>query len=195
VGGGLGGGSSNAAAVIFALSRISQMMPTSDELIKISSEIGADVPFFLFRSPAYVSGIGEIMEDAPPLPEWTFLLVRFDFEVKTAWAYSAWDLTTERKGDNLVFPGARDPLPVPKRWRNDLESLVTARYPEIAAAKKALIDAGCEGAMMSGSGPTVFGVFADEAAAREAGEDLCRSLGGAVELAHALKGLVIIEAV
>lgn len=195
MGGGLGGGSSNAAAVLFALSKMSGVEIANDDLIELSSGIGADVPFFLFRSPAWVSGKGEILEDAPPLPQWTFLLACLDFEVETAWAYSAWDLTSAGKGDNLESLGKRDTLPIPDKWRNDLELVVGARFPEVNKAKQALIDAGSLGAMMSGSGSSVFGVFPDDESASEAQKTISRSLDVKLELAHARSGPVIREAV
>jgi 4-diphosphocytidyl-2-C-methyl-D-erythritol kinase len=152
VAGGLGGGSSNAAAALFALSRLTATPVSQEELIRLGARVGADVPFFLFRSPAWVSGKGEVLTDAPPLPDYVFLVAGFSFGVSTAWAYSSWDLTRQGKKDNLKGLGGREKLPIPATWRNDLEDMVISKYSEVEKAKKALLNTGAIGAMMTGSG-------------------------------------------
>jgi 4-diphosphocytidyl-2-C-methyl-D-erythritol kinase len=159
VAGGLGGGSSNAAGTLLALDALTGAGLAEPELMKLGAELGSDVPFFLYHSPAWALGRGELLAKGPSLPDWTMVLVRFGFGVRAQWSYSAWDLTNPVKEDTFLSSYNRE---VPSRsWRlsNDLESVVFSRYPEVKLAKEALLDAGAAGALMSGSGPTVFGVF------------------------------------
>lgn len=191
VAGGLGGGSGNAAAVLFALARLTGAKVTLQELIGLGARVGADVPFFLFRSPAWVAGVGEIMEDADPLPAWTFLIVRQKIGVSTRWAFAQYDLT--KTPDKLEYSGDHGTAPAKWKLRNDLEPVVAARHPEVALAKDVLLEAGASGAMMSGSGPTVFAVFDNEASAEKARDVAVRSLGCVVILSRALQGPLLQE--
>ena len=191
VAGGLAGGSSNAAAVLWALNRLTGAGRSDHDLIHLAATIGADAPFFLFRSPAWARGKGEILDPAPALPDWHYLLVGFPFGVSAAWAFAQWDLTSAPSCDNLKNLKKPDSIPEPGTWVNDLEPAVVARHPAVARAKQALRKAGAVGAMMSGSGPTVFGVFHKRPSAERVRASLDLGAGGEIFLARALRGPLI----
>ncbi len=157
-GGGLGGGSSDAAATLRALNQLSGSPLGRPDMLKIGAKIGADVPFFLTDwTCALGTGTGtELEEVARAAPAW-YVLVLPDFSVSTRWAYQNFKLT--RKSDITIFDRRR--LLSGDIWQNDLEEPVCARYPMIVNIKESLIRAGAEASLMSGSGSTVFGVFHD----------------------------------
>jgi 4-diphosphocytidyl-2-C-methyl-D-erythritol kinase len=170
---GLGGGSSDAAATLKGLNELCRCGCSAGELAEFGVRLGADVPFFLAETPAALAtGIGEILQPVEPLDEKGVLLVNPGFPVSTRWVYQNFALTRKENSGNLqnlqevVSMGAGDD----GNWRedpkeaillNDLESVTVARYPEIGRLKKELIDNGATAALMSGSGPTVFGLFDD----------------------------------
>lgn len=169
VGAGLGGGSSNAAAVLTALNRHHGEPFTTDRLTEMGLALGADVPFFVYRRPALATGIGEKLAFYGGITPYSVLLIGFDFSVSTARIYKNLNLglTKCRKiHKSLLFKA--------QAWDavdylcNDLETVTSFWHSEIETAKQALIDEGAAGALMSGSGPTVFGLFSDERQARKA---------------------------
>lgn len=170
---GLGGGSSNAAAVLAGVNELLQLGWPRERLLDLGARIGADVPFFLDASPAIARGIGEKLTAVEmPFPLWFLLLVP-PLRISTAWAYAAFDGLPEeaREADRL---GARlassgDLLPLLK---NDLERVALPRYPELKGMKEELARRGACGALMSGSGPVVFGLFTQESAAEAAREKI-----------------------
>jgi 4-diphosphocytidyl-2-C-methyl-D-erythritol kinase len=172
---GLGGGSSNAAAVLIGLNQYYGHPFTQDELLAMGQSIGADVPFFIFQHPAIASGIGERLEPYSGLQPYHILLVHPGFEVSTAAVYNNLDLgltkckkkLTKNLLKNKTF-NASDHL------CNDLETVTVKKYPEIALVKENLIHQGASGALMSGSGPAVFGLFSDAIKARKACEALAQ---------------------
>ncbi len=192
VAGGLGGGSSNAAATLMALNVLTGVEASAGELMEVGRRVGADVPFFLFTSPARARGTGDILTPAPALSgDYRFVAVAFDFGVRAAWAYGQWDLTTPSKDGNLRYSRYRH-LPFnPGLWRNDLQGVVESRYEEVRRAREVLDGSGAIKAMMSGSGPTVFGAFVDEAGAHEAMERIKCELGPLVFLARPRYGSAI----
>lgn len=160
---GLGGGSSDAAAVLLALNKSLHLEWGEKKLIDLGSKVGADVPFFLVPGSQRVSGIGEILEPVR-LPPFYLILVNPGFPVSTQDVYRWYDETlsslpplTPQKLD-ARFP----PL------ENDLERVVLPRYPVLVEIKERLRQAGALGTMMSGSGPTLFGLF-DTAESRDRG--------------------------
>jgi 4-diphosphocytidyl-2-C-methyl-D-erythritol kinase len=161
---GLGGGSSDAGAVLKGLNILFGNEFSEDVLLDIGRRLGADVPFFVTGHEAVLAtGIGEKMMPVHSLNTCTFLLVNPGFTVSTRWAYENYALTRDTK--NSTLPGFRKLAPDPfllTEITNDLEQVTISRYPEIAEIKKRLRDAGAAAALMSGSGPTVFGVFPDE---------------------------------
>jgi 4-diphosphocytidyl-2-C-methyl-D-erythritol kinase len=168
---GLGGGSSDAAAVLAACNDLLGHGLDRQELAMIGTGLGMDVPFFFHGPTAQAKGRGEVLTLlTPPRPFWV-LLANPGFETSTAWVYKNVNFGLTKKADcnNIAS------LPVGKiaeMLHNDLETVTAAAHPVIGEMERALLDAGALGARMSGSGPTVFGVFATEAACREAGRAL-----------------------
>ncbi len=158
---GLGGGSSDAGAVLIGLNRLFGAGLTEETLIRLGRSLGADVPFFVIPHPAVrAKGIGDRMKPIAALTGFSLLLVNPGFSVSTAWAYKNFTLTRADKDSNLFDSRENDDMfdhccPL----FNDLETVTIEHYPEIAAVKRFMLDNGASGALMSGSGPTVFGVF------------------------------------
>ena len=177
VGAGLGGGSGNAAAVLMALNELTGARFDGESLREMGAALGSDVPFFIMKSPAIARGRGEILEPIT-LPAYEYVLINPGFSVETARIYGNLDLT-KCGGDNILSYSVDSP-PSPEEVSgllvNDLEAVTTALYPEITGLKGLLSDKGATGALMSGSGPTVFGVFPDRAAADCAFEALEKEL-------------------
>jgi 4-diphosphocytidyl-2-C-methyl-D-erythritol kinase len=159
---GLGGGSSNAAAVLVGLNRLFDAGFTRETLCEIGLAIGADVPFFVFGRHALVRGVGEILQPFPIPAGVPVALLNPGFPVSTKWAYDQFDRSLTRSGAPPTFaPALGTPHEIARCLHNDLEPVVAARHAEIARMKALLQDGGALSAMMSGSGPTVFGVFHD----------------------------------
>jgi 4-diphosphocytidyl-2-C-methyl-D-erythritol kinase len=160
---GLGGGSSDAGAVLRGLNQLFDWPFTDRKLIHIGRSLGADVPFFSVGHDAVIaSGIGDRMYPVTPLNDCTFILVNPGFFVSTRWVFENLSLTRTGKKYNLSCFRKRqgDSLSLAE-MHNDLEESTGARYPEIEDMKRLLSELGASGVLMSGSGPTVFGVFPD----------------------------------
>lgn len=167
---GLGGGSSDAAAVLLALNGMLGSPLDRFLLMREGVALGADVPFFLFEESAWATGIGEILRPFPVPPAW-YVLVNPGVAVSTAWVYGNLALTTPWAAAKMPgFP--RTALELKDLLHNDLERVTIAGFPVVLEIKDQLFSLGAAGALMSGSGPTVFGLFSDEAAARQAAENL-----------------------
>lgn len=163
-GAGLGGGSSDAGAVLRGLNRMFGHEFSERELVDLATPIGADVPFFAVdHSAVLATGVGEVMLPVAPLMGCTFMLVNPGFPVSTKWAFETFALT--RDSENSIMSAFRkqevSTLSLADMC-NDLESVTSRKFSEIEHMKRQLLDAGASGAMMSGSGPTVFGVFPDD---------------------------------
>jgi 4-diphosphocytidyl-2-C-methyl-D-erythritol kinase len=172
---GLGGGSSNAAAVFLGLNRYYGYPFSTEELMSMGLSIGADVPFFIFQKPAIATGIGEKLEAYQNLKNLKILLVFPDISVSTADVYKKLNLgltKCEKKLKSFLLNKQRfDP-----RYHlcNDLEAVTASTYPVIKTVKEALLSHGALGALMTGSGPTIFGLFSDSNAALKASQALFR---------------------
>ncbi len=167
---GLGGGSSDAAATLLGLEELFERRLPEATRQRIARELGADVPFFLDPRPAIGRGIGERLEPLAGVPEMHWVLVAFPFPISTAQAYAdaARELTLPRSPTKIAaLLGPRGLLSSP---RNDFEAPAARRHPEIREARRALERAGALATGMSGSGPTVYGRFEHEEAARSAAE-------------------------
>ncbi|WP_303722247.1 4-(cytidine 5'-diphospho)-2-C-methyl-D-erythritol kinase [Malonomonas rubra] len=171
---GLGGGSSNAATVLLGLNRLLDLGVRHERLLELGAELGADVPFFIHGVPAWATGIGTELTTLPPLPDVAYLLVNPKIAVSTAWAYQSLRLTKGGELANLprFSVVTRDDLCA--ALHNDLERVTLERYPLLAKIKQLLLEKGACGSLMSGSGATVFGVFADYTAACQAAEKLAQ---------------------
>ena len=160
IGGGLGGGSSNAAVVLKALNQLWHLNLSVGELEVMGTEIGADVPFFIKGGIQLVEGIGDILSSVDPIPmkDLHFILVVPPIHISTSWAYRALNKTLQPNKTHPKFP----PLSKPMKWElfdNDFERVIHETYPEIGEIKANLQKAGVLYAGLSGSGSTVFGVF------------------------------------
>lgn len=170
---GLGGGSSNAAAVFLGLNRYYGHPFSKPQLQAMGQSIGADVPFFIFRHPAIATGIGDQFEIYSGLQPYHILLVHPGFELSTAEVYENLDLGLTNCKKKFKKEGLQNIMFKPSdHLCNDLETATVKRYPDIALAKDALIRQGAIGALMSGSGPTVFGLFSDIQQAKNARDAL-----------------------
>lgn len=169
---GLGGGSSNAASVLLALNIFHNHPFSTEELMKMGLELGADVPFFIFQKPAVATGIGEKLAAFEGSLPYRILLLYPGVEVSTAETYQNLNLGLTKdekkpKSSNLKLKVKRfDPA---QDLTNDLERVTVQKYPEIRLAKEKMLEFGAVGALMSGSGSTVFGLF-DNAATAETAE-------------------------
>ncbi len=157
---GLGGGSSDAAAVLHGMNTLFAAALQTEELLSLARPLGADVPFFVEDyDAAWATGIGDVLCKAEPLQNFWIVLVNPGFPVSTKWVYENFALTTEGNpyilGRELGHEKGRNSLIL----FNDLESVTIQRFPEVGEIKEKLIAGGSRGALMSGSGPTVFGLF------------------------------------
>ncbi|MDR2244823.1 MAG: 4-(cytidine 5'-diphospho)-2-C-methyl-D-erythritol kinase [Burkholderiales bacterium] len=159
LGSGLGGGSSDAATVLLALNRLWKAGLSRQALSALALRLGADVPFFLGGTAAFVSGIGEGLRPVSLPPMWIALAMP-PVAVSTARVFGTPHLTRNTASETIAA-FTKD------HGRNDLEPVVAARYPEVAAALAALRQA-TPTARMSGSGASVFGVFDDAGKAEAA---------------------------
>jgi len=158
-GAGLGGGSSDAAAVLRLLDQALGGQATPQELSKMAASIGSDVPFFLFGQSCDARGRGELIEPIEFTARPRLLLVKPPFGVPTPWAYSRWSNSVE----NPAFPYGVQALSIGELI-NELERPVFEKYLVLGDLKRWLLNQGeVEGALMSGSGATVFGVMRESA--------------------------------
>jgi len=173
---GLGGGSSNAAAVLRVLGSAFSVQRSG--LPELAAQIGSDVPFFLVGGMAFVRGRGEIVEPLPDMPTRWLVIVKPAFGVSTSWAYRRLDelaatreqpTASSRIRNCIEKEGCRE---LPRLLSNDLELPAIERHPEIGNIKKALMEAGASASLMCGSGSAVFGLFEDMEAATRAQERL-----------------------
>lgn len=173
---GLGGGSSDAGAVLRGLARLHPEALRPEALARLALGLGADVPFFLDPRPRFVTGIGERLEPPPGAwPELLLVLANPGESLATSEVYRGFDALTPRPGpSNLrslleaANPDPSDPAPLQALLCNDLEPVAVRLCPPIGRLRDALREAGAGAVAMSGSGATVFGVFGEEAAAQAA---------------------------
>lgn len=187
MGGGLGGGSSNAATVLRGLNELWELRWPVEKLVKIGARIGADVPFFLYEGPARVEGIGDKVTPLKRLPKLWIILVNPGIHLSTPMAYATWDQERDpslRKGggnqltqENQSVRWLNDFRALVEHLHNDFEEVILPKYPEISRAKEALSQVGAKGVLMSGSGSTVFGIFENRLRRDQGFENLERRPG------------------
>lgn len=163
---GLGGGSSDAAATLNGLQKLFSTKLGEEEIRPLAVSLGADVPFFTSSFQAvWATGIGDILQQVPSLKDFWILLVNPGFEVSTRWVYENFALTTIGNpyilGREQIYGNLQEYfLPQGKSLLfNDLESVTMSRYPELGVIKAKMVAEGARVALMSGSGPTVFGLY------------------------------------
>jgi 4-diphosphocytidyl-2-C-methyl-D-erythritol kinase len=175
--GGLGGGSSNAAVTLLALNKLWKGgYPGLDELLD-PGRFGADVPFFLIGGQCAATGTGTTLTPLPDGPKQYLIVITPNARVSTASAYAALNVAslTTSESNFILSSSLADLFSAGSgRWplRNDFEGVIFEIEPEIERAKVALLDAGARGALLAGSGSSVFGVFDDEAARDRALDNL-----------------------
>ena len=169
VGAGLGGGSTDAAATLVGLNRLFRLGYTLRRLEKISSALGADVPFFIRGMPARARGIGERLTPLREVPRLWLVILYPGFPVSTRWVYRRLSPKLTKAivntSINLSLGGSAN---LRKLLVNDLETVTMGRYPRIGVLKEELARQGAIGTLMSGSGSSVFGVFQSRGSAERA---------------------------
>jgi 4-diphosphocytidyl-2-C-methyl-D-erythritol kinase len=163
---GMAGGSTDAAAVIYGINRMEGLGISKKELMEESVVLGADIPYCIMRGTALAEGIGEELTRLPALPKVPVLIAKPPFPVSTKEVYTALDAK-----DDIVHPDidaliedikTRDIDSLCEHMGNVLEDVTIPLHPEIQTLKEMMLEDGAIGAMMSGSGPTVFGIFRDK---------------------------------
>ncbi len=171
IGSGLGGGSSDAAAVLSALPGAWNISTDASTLAGIALNIGSDVPFFLHNRSAYAEGRGERLHFVKFGLPYSVLVVTPNIHISTAWAYG--ELSKYRRPSlrHKLYDGATCTVAnISLLMENDFEPVVFEAHPEIAELKRELLSRGAVYALLSGSGSSVFGLFNEEASARQAGK-------------------------
>ncbi len=177
-GSGLGGGSSDAAAVLKGLNDLLALGLRQEELLALGARLGADVPFFISCRPARMGGVGEIVTPIEGLPALWLVVIVPTFAISTAWAYARFDdLPSIESPLPVIEPFLRGHWPLHDLLVNDLERAVLPHYSAIAHLKEELRHLGAGGAAMSGSGSAVFGMFRTEEEAQRAAKALMGQRG------------------
>ena len=169
---GLAGGSSNAAAVLFGMNRMFRLGLSQKSLMERGVKLGADVPYCIMRGTVLAEGIGEELHKLPAMPKCTVLIAKPPVSVSTKTVYEALDskeITEHPDIDGIIEGLERQDLKkIAGCMGNVLEDVTIPMHPVIDEIKQVMKDCGALGAMMSGSGPTVFGLFESRAGARDA---------------------------
>jgi 4-diphosphocytidyl-2-C-methyl-D-erythritol kinase len=183
---GLGGGSSNAATTLITLNEMMGFNLRREELMEIGGKLGADVPFFILGKTAWASGIGDKLMAADRMPKMWYVLINPGFEVSTKEVYGNLKLGLTNDTIKYNMPRSKPVSQIVDDLANDLEGVSSRLYPSIPQIKERLRAHGALGSLMSGSGPTVFGIFESKISALKAEEELRRVQGDAVFYAHAI---------
>lgn len=169
---GMAGGSSNAAAVLYGMNRLFQLGLTDQELMDRSVQLGADVPYCIMRGTVLAEGIGEKLTPLPAMPKCHVLLAKPPISVSTQKVYEKLDAQKVTKHPDIdgILLGLQtgDLKKITSSMGNVLENVTITEYPQIERIKDVMKEEGALNAMMSGSGPTVFGIYDDKMLARRA---------------------------
>ena len=169
---GMAGGSTDAAAMLFGMNRLFSLGLTKRQLMERGVQIGADVPYCIMRGTALAEGIGEELSPLAPMVKCPVLIAKPSISVSTKFVYQNLKLddTTIHPDIDLLIEDikAKNLHDIAAHMGNVLETVTIPNYPVIDEIKKHMLSNGAVGAMMSGSGPTVFGLFDDEATAKKA---------------------------
>lgn len=175
---GMAGGSSDAAAVLFGVNKMFNLGLSTEGLMKRGVKIGADVPYCVMRGTALSEGIGELLTPLPPVPQCRVLIAKPAISVSTRFVYEHLNAAALRPSEHPDIDGiikaicARDLYGIASCMGNVLETVTISEYPVIAQLKEQIKELGAVSSMMSGSGPTVFGIFTNPALAEQAYEKL-----------------------
>ena len=169
---GMAGGSSNAAAVLYGMNRLFQLGLTDQELMERGVKLGADVPYCIMRGTVLAEGIGEELTPLPAMPKCHVLLAKPPISVSTQKVYEKLDAQEVTKHPDIdgILLGLQtgDLEKITSSMGNVLENVTITEYPQIERIKDVMKEEGALNAMMSGSGPTVFGIYDDKMLARRA---------------------------
>ena len=173
---GMAGGSSNCAAALKGMNQLFDLGLSIDELCEIGVTLGADVPYCIWGGTALSEGIGEKLSRVDAMPDCYILIAKPGISVSTAFVYKNLDLPALSKHPDidgmLECLKEKDLTGICNRLENVLETVTIKEYPIIEKVKKHLMDQGAKGALMSGSGPTIFAIFEDKKTADDAMESL-----------------------
>jgi len=170
---GLGGGSSNAATTLKGLNQLWPNALSKEDLEKLALSLGADVPFFLLQKPAMARGIGEILQPIENFPSLWYVIVSPNLMISTAWTYERFKLNlTNNRNQNKMSSFKKNIFNIPELLFNDLERVTLVKYPFLSSIKESLLQVGALGALMTGSGPSIFGLFDSAEKAQKAGNIL-----------------------
>ncbi len=176
---GMAGGSSDAAATLVGMNRLFHCGLSKEKLMELGVQIGADVPYCVLRGTALAEGIGEKLTVLPPMPDCWILIGKPGISVSTKYVYTTLDLNTDTVHPDIN--GMKKALEdgnlygITERMGNVLQDVTIPAYPEVERIKEQMKALGAVNAMMSGSGPTVFGIFDNEEKAQEACQKLRES--------------------
>lgn len=174
---GLAGGSTDAAAAFVGMNQMFELGVSQDTLMEYAVTLGADIPFCIMRGTALSEGIGEILTPLPPMPDCWFLVVKPVFSISTKAVYENLklnQLSSHPDIDGMIEALRNEDLfGITSRLENVLEHVTKDLYPNIERIKECMLEKGAHGALMSGSGSTVFGIFTDRGKAERA-LDSCR---------------------
>ncbi|MCL2170388.1 MAG: 4-(cytidine 5'-diphospho)-2-C-methyl-D-erythritol kinase [Defluviitaleaceae bacterium] len=169
---GLGGGSTDCAAAMFGMKKLFNLPLTDADIIKLGVKFGADVPFCAMGGAALATGIGEILRPMPSMPPCHIVLVKPRAIMPTEEAFRAFrqeNVKTRPDSERLLDGlGTGNLVEICKSMANVLESVTVARFPVVQELKEHLLERGAMGAIMSGSGPSVFGIFDNHQTAKAA---------------------------
>ena len=171
---GMAGGSTDAASTMIAINQMYDLGMSNSQLMKRAVKIGADIPYCIMKGTALAEGIGEKLSTIPKLPNCQILIIKPKIHVSTRETYSrlVLDENTVHPDIDLMIEDMkkRDIHSLCSHLGNVLESVTIPSYPEIQSIKDFMLENGAEGSLMSGSGPTVFGIYTDKDAAIKAKE-------------------------
>lgn len=158
-GAGIGGGSADAAFTAKMLNKMFNLNIPDAQLIQIVKNFGADCPFFIINKPAFVTGIGEIIEpiEIPALKDKKIVLIKPDFKISTKDIFSR--ITPDKNAANLIGSISKPIEQWKNYFTNDFEKIIFEQYPELSEIKQNLYSQGAIYASMSGTGSTIYGIF------------------------------------
>lgn len=176
---GMAGGSTDAAAVLYGMNELFHLGIKRQRLMELGVKIGADVPYCLMRGTALAEGIGEKLKSLPPVPKCPVLIAKPGIGVSTKYVYENLKLDEQTKHPNIYAQldaiRKHDLHGIAAHMGNLLETVTIPKYPVIDEIKRCMMENGALVSMMSGSGPTVFGLFEEERTAQEAYSQMRKS--------------------
>ena len=178
---GMAGGSTDCAAAFHAMRELYGLDVSDQKLMKLGVKLGADVPYCIMAKTALSEGIGEVLTEVAPLPDCFVVVAKPTISVSTKMVYEnlhANELQHHPDVEGMIEALKQGDLSgVASRMENVLETVTTKLYPQIEEIKQSMKETGAENAIMSGSGPTVFGLYREKAIAEQAAEKIRQQYG------------------